>query len=268
MFHSLQTFVLPGTSSNGFSVWQRGQAEGSEPQLHGPHYKPHVRFTFLRLLSAAAATRSVSSAFRRTLQHVFFKLVGITSLQCQGVLCNRLQSRKHNVELYNLPPGGRTQSRVGCFFVFFCSSALDVKLSQAYQYSLQTDVSAFSSLFKLTNQCARHRCNYGKNRNQPSWSSVCLSQTNQRPLPRSPVLMSCAACERSPKIAEFFPRRAKSSRRPTSCPEQLFATSVTTRLPRRVMVGLCCAVQCGATHRTRALLCSARKIWKRGRRER
>lgn len=114
MFHSLQTFVLPGTSLNGFSVWQRGQGEGSEPQLHRPHYKPHVRFTFLRLLSAAAATRSVSSPFRRTLQHVFFKLVRITSL-----LCNRLQSRKHNVELYNLPPGGRTQRRVGCFFVFF-----------------------------------------------------------------------------------------------------------------------------------------------------
>lgn len=114
MFHSLQTFALPGTSSNGFSVWQRGQGEGSEPQLHRPHYKPHVRFTFLRLLSAAAATRSVSSPFRRTLQHVFFKLVRITSL-----LCNRLQSRKHNVELYNLPPGGRTQHRVGCFFCFF-----------------------------------------------------------------------------------------------------------------------------------------------------
>lgn len=181
----------PGTSSNGFSVRQRGQGEGSEPQLHGPHYKPHVRFTFLRLLSAAAtATRSVSSPFRRTLQHVFFKL---TSL-----LCNRLQSRKHNVELYNLPPGGRTQRRVGCFFSFFSSSSLDVKLSQAYQHSLQTDVSAFSSLFKLTNQCARHRCNYGKNRNQPSWSSVRLSQTNQCPLPRSPVLMPCAECERSP----------------------------------------------------------------------
>lgn len=43
MFHSLQTFVLPEMGLNGFSVWQRGQAEGSEPQLHGRHYKPHVR---------------------------------------------------------------------------------------------------------------------------------------------------------------------------------------------------------------------------------
>lgn len=79
-------------------------------------------------------------------------------------------------------------------FLFFCSFSLDVKLSQAYQHSLQTDVPAFSSLFKLTNQCALHHCNYGKNRNQPSWSSVRLSRTNQCPLPRSPVLMSCAAC--------------------------------------------------------------------------
>lgn len=167
--------------------------------------------------------------------------------------------------------GAERSAGVGCFF---SSSSLDVKLSQAYQHSLQTDVSAFSSLFKLTNQCARHRCNYGKNRNQPSWSSVRLSQTSQCPLPRSPLLMLCAACERSPKIAEFFSRRAKSSRRPPTCPEQLFATSVTTRLPRRVMVGLRCAVQCGATHGTRraivlapccsALLCSARKICKRG----
>lgn len=51
-----------------------------------------------------------------------------------------------------------------------------------------------------------------------------LSQTNQRPLPRSPVSMACATCERSPKIAEFFP---------TGPIRLVVPQVVTTRLPRR-----------------------------------
>lgn len=107
-------------------------------------------------------------------------------------------------------------------------------------------------LFKLANQSTRHHCNYGENRNQPSWSFMRLLQTNHRPLPRSPVFNTvCRMRAKAENCWGFFPTGSKSSRRPTSCPVQLFGMSVTARLPRRVMVGLCCAVGCCATHGTR-----------------
>lgn len=126
---------------------------------------------------------------------------------------------------------------------------LPVKLSQTYQHCLQTDVSAFSSLFKLTNQCAHHCCNYGENQIQPSSSLVRLLQPNHRPLPHS---LSFNTVHRMPArlLLFFFPIRPNClaipqvvwSGRLSSCLLRLSPPDLRTGW--QVCVALYNAVQC------------------------
>lgn len=149
------------------------------------------------------------------------------------------------------------------------SGVFSSKLSQTYQHWLQTDVSAFSSLFKLTNQCAHHCCNYGENQNQPSSSSVRLSQPNHHLLPRLLSFNASIACQQD-CCCFFSPIRPNPLAIPRVVPLDRLSSCLLHLSPPDLHAGWrVCTMQLNArdetsNHRGSTLLCSRQwgEIWR------